>query len=109
MTSKPTTVTVGSGNVFADIGFENAEETLMRATAVYQISRIIDARKLRQVDVARLLGIKQPDVSAMLNGRLTKFTLERLLKFLTILGKDVEIVVKNCPARRPARMTMAAA
>lgn len=95
-------VFVGSGNIFADIGLPNAEEHLIKAQLVYKIDRILKARKLRQVDAARLFGVKQPDVSNMLRGDFRQFSVERLLRFLVALGQDVEIVVKS--PRRSSRM-----
>ena len=94
-------VLVGTGNVFADIGLPNAEEHLIKAQLVYKIDRLMKARKLRQVDAAKLFGVKQPDVSNMLRGDFRQFSVERLLRFLVALGQDVEIVVK--PSRRPRR------
>lgn len=94
-------VLVGTGNVFADIGLPNAEEHLIKAQLVYKIDRLMKARKLRQVDAAKLFGVKQPDVSNMLRGDFRQFSVERLLRFLVALGQDVEIVVK--PSRRPHR------
>jgi predicted XRE-type DNA-binding protein len=97
----------GTGNVFADVGFDNAEEMQLRADLVHQLREIVARRRLTQMDAAKLLGIKQPDLSALLRGRLTKYSLERLLKFMTILDRDVEIVVKTKPRHRSARMTLA--
>jgi predicted XRE-type DNA-binding protein len=94
-------VFVGSGNIFADIGLPNAEEHLVKAQLVYKIGRLMKARKLRQIDAAKLFGVKQPDVSNMLRGDFRQFSVERLLRFLVALGQDVEIVVK--PPRRPRR------
>jgi predicted XRE-type DNA-binding protein len=94
-------VLVGTGNVFADIGLPNAEEHLIKAQLVYKIDRLMKARKLRQVDAAKLFGVKQPDVSNMLRGDFRQFSVERLLRFLVALGQDVEIVVK--PSRRARR------
>jgi len=92
---------VGSGNIFADIGLPNAEEHLIKAQLVYKIDRLMKARKLRQIDAAKLFGVKQPDVSNMLSGDFRQFSVERLLRFLVALGQDVEIVVK--PPKRPRR------
>ncbi len=97
----------GSGNVFADLGFDDPEEMRLRADLVQQMREIIEHRKLTQVAAAELLGIKQPDLSALLRGRLTKYSLERLLKFMTILDRDVKIIVKSKPRHRPARITLA--
>jgi predicted XRE-type DNA-binding protein len=97
----------GSGNVFADLGFDNPEEMQLRADLVQQLREIITLRKLTQTAAAQLLGIRQPDLSALLRGRLTKYSLERLLRFMTILDRDVRIVVQAKPRNRPARITVA--
>jgi len=105
--SKNISVHRGSGNVFADLGFDNPEEMQLRADLVQQMREIIARRKLTQVAAAKLLGIKQPDLSALLRGRLIKYSLERLLKFMTILDRDVNIVLQPKPRNRPARITLA--
>ena len=106
MARKKIKVETGSGNVFADLGFDNPEEMQLRADLVQRLREIIAQRRLTQVATAKLLGIRQPDLSALLRGRLTKYSLERLLKFMTILDRDVEIVVKAKPRHRSARMTL---
>ncbi|CAD5940639.1 helix-turn-helix domain-containing protein [Planktothrix agardhii] len=88
-------IQASSGNIFQDIGFPNAEEMLMKAELVRQISEIIDQRELTQVEAAKLLGIDQPKVSALIRGKLSGFSIERLLRFLNLLGYDIEIVVKK--------------
>src|SRR5712692_7572156 len=105
---KQIAVRTGSGNVFADLGFENPEEEFLKADLVREIRGIIGRRKLSQGQVAQLLGIRQPDVSALVNGRVEKFSLQRLLMFMPRLGHDVKIVLKAKPSGRPARMTIAA-
>ena len=97
----------GSGNVFADLGFDNPEEMQLRADLVQQLREIIGRRRLTQLAAAKLLGIRQPDLSALLHGRLTKYSLGRLLIFMTVLDRDVEIVVKAKPRHRSARLTLA--
>ena len=89
-----------SGNVFADLGLEDAGEHLIKAGLVVKIGRIIRERKLTQAVAARLIGIDQPKVSAMLAGQFRGYSVERLMRFLVALGHDVEIVVK--PAKRGA-------
>ena len=89
-----------SGNVFADLGLPNASEHLVKAGLVVRISRIVRQRKLTQATAAELMGIDQPKVSAMLNGRFRGYSVERLMRFLVALGHDVEIVVK--PKKRGA-------
>ena len=88
-------IQASSGNIFQDIGFPNADEMLMKAELVRQISEIIDQRELTQVEAAKLLGIDQPKVSALIRGKLSGFSIERLLRFLNLLGCDIEIIVKK--------------
>ena len=83
-----------SGNVFADLGVPNADEHFVKAQLVFKINRIMKARRLKQVEAARLFGVRQPDVSKMLRGEFRQFSVERLLRFLVALGQDVEIVVR---------------
>jgi predicted XRE-type DNA-binding protein len=97
----------GSSNVFADLGFDDPDEMRLRADLVQQLRDIIKRRRLTQEAAAKLLGIKQPDLSALLHGRLTKYSLGRLLRFMTTLDRDVEIVVKAKPRHRSARMSVA--
>jgi len=84
----------GSGNVFKDLGVPNAEEHLVKAQLVSRIDTIMKDRGLKQVEAADLFGVRQPDVSKMLRGEFRQFSVERLLRFLVVLGQDVEIVVK---------------
>lgn len=98
---------IGSGNVFADIGLPNAEEHLIKARLVLKIDRILKARSLKQIEAARLLGVKQPDISNMLRGDFRQFSVERLMRFLVALGHDVEIVVKPHRGRREAELRVA--
>ena len=105
--SKEIPVYSSSGNVFADLGFADADDMRLRADLVHELREIITRRKLTQQAAADLLGIRQPDLSALLRGRLTKYSLERLLRFMTVLDRDVEIVVKAKARNRPARITLA--
>ena len=84
----------GSGNVFADLGLPDAGEHFVKAKLVFKIDALIKQKKLRQVEAAKLLGVRQPDVSKMLRGDFRQFSVERLMRFLVALGQDVEIVVK---------------
>lgn len=86
--------TPSSGNVFADLGLPDAEELDLKAELVYRISRIIAERGLTQTQAAEILGINQPKVSALLRGHLDGFSIERILRFLIALDRDVEITVK---------------
>jgi predicted XRE-type DNA-binding protein len=87
-----------SGNIFAQLGFPHPEQELVRARLALQIHRIIKARKLTQMQAAKVLGIQQPSVSRLLNGRSGEYAVERLMDFLTALGQDVQITVR--PTRK---------
>lgn len=103
-------VTRGSGNVFADLGLPHPEERLAKAQLAHAIARVIAQRELTQREAASLMGIDQPKVSHVLRGRLADFSTERLLGFLTGLGRDVEIVVKTTPrSRKHGRLRVVAA
>ena len=96
----PIAVTASSGNVFADIGVSEPEEELAKAQLASRIREVVRRKRLTQVVAADVMGIDQPKVSALLNGRLTSFSSERLMRLLTRLGQDVEIVVKTTPRGR---------
>jgi predicted XRE-type DNA-binding protein len=83
----------GSGNLFADLEVTDPEEALIKAELARAISAIVNGRCLTQTQAAELLGIDQPKVSAMMRGRLSDFSVDRLLRFLLVLDRDVEIVV----------------
>ncbi|MBI2844400.1 MAG: XRE family transcriptional regulator [Armatimonadetes bacterium] len=93
----------GSGNVFADLGFPDADEMFIKAELLFEIERIVKERRLTQRKAAQILGIEQPDVSNLLRGRIRGFSTDRFLKFLTALGQDVEIRIspKSAQDRKP--------
>jgi len=93
-------VTASSGNVFADMGLSHPEKELTKAQLASHIRQVIKRRRLTQVAASALMGIDQPKVSALLNGRLANFSSERLMRLLTALGQDVEITVKTKPRNR---------
>jgi len=104
------TIEQGSGNVFADLGYPNAEEMLTKARLAQRITEVLEKKRLTQIQAAQLLGIDQPKVSKLLRGQLREFSTERLLRFLTALDQDVEIVIRRKPrARRHARVSVIAA
>jgi predicted XRE-type DNA-binding protein len=84
----------GSGNVFADLGIPHPEQELLKAKLTLQIYRLIKDRGLTQAEAGKILGIKQPHVSALTRNRAGAFSVERLMDFLTALGQDVEISVR---------------
>jgi predicted XRE-type DNA-binding protein len=85
---------VGSGNVFADLGHPRPAEALAKAGLARKIAALIEKRGLTQSAAAEVLHVDQPKVSALVRGRLAGFSLDRLVRFLVLLGSDVEIVVK---------------
>jgi len=98
-------VIIGSGNVFADLGLPNPDELLANSDLARKTTNTIQAHKMTQAEAAQLLGIDQPKVSALMRGRLTGFSLERLLKYLNVLNNDIEVVVKP-KAEKKARITV---
>jgi predicted XRE-type DNA-binding protein len=97
-TKKPVRVKKSSGNVFADLGLPHPEQELLKAQLTLQIYRLIKGRALTQAEAGKILGIKQPHVSALMRNRSGTFSVERLMDFLTALGQDVEITVR--PTRK---------
>lgn len=93
---------VGSGNVFEDLGHPRPAEALAKAELARKIAELIAKRRLSQTAAAELLHVDQPKVSALIRGRLAGFSLDRLVRFLVLLGSDVEIVVKP-RTRTPGR------
>lgn len=88
---------VCSDNIFADFGLPDAEEMLARAKLMLGVTELIRERKLTQAQAARILGTNQPTVSDLMRGKITRFSLERLIGFLNALGQDVEISVRPRP------------
>jgi predicted XRE-type DNA-binding protein len=108
--SKSTTETSGieasSGNVFADLGVANPDLALAKAELVQRIRDLIAKRKITQAQAAELLSLDQPKISALVRGRVSGFSIDRLFRFLNALGQQVEIYVMPTPKRarsEPAR------
>jgi predicted XRE-type DNA-binding protein len=91
-------VTEGSGNVFADLGLPNAEQELLKAQLTLQIYTILKDSGMTQVEIAKILGVQQPQVSLLMRNRAGNFSVGRLMEFLTALRQDVEITVR--PTRK---------
>jgi len=112
MATRKTNVAIeaSSGNVFADLGLPDSVELDTKVRLAIEIVRALDDRELSQVAAAKVLGINQPKVSALRRYKLEGFSVERLMTFLTALGRDVEIRVT---ARRkntsPGRILVEAA
>ena len=83
-----------SGNIFADLGLPHPERELLKAKLTLEIYRLIRKRNLTQAEAGKILGIKQPHVSALMRNRAGSFSVERLMDFLTFLDRNVEINAK---------------
>jgi predicted XRE-type DNA-binding protein len=91
----------GSGNVYADLNFPDADDMQVKARLASKIASLIKARQLTQVQAAELLGLPQPKVSEMLRGKFRGISESKMIDCLARLGRDVQIVVKAAPASRP--------
>ena len=96
----------GSGNVYADLGYADSEGMTVKAQLVSKIADIIRKRGLTQEGAARVLSLTQPKISKLFKGQFRGISEHRLLRCLTRLGRDVEIVVKPAPRRRAGRLTL---
>ncbi|MGB8467553.1 MAG: helix-turn-helix transcriptional regulator [Candidatus Babeliales bacterium] len=91
---KPHMYEISSDNIFEDLALENPAERLAKAELAMQINMLIKKKKLTQVMAAQLLQIDQPKISALKNGKLAGFSLERLFRFLNMLDHAITIQVK---------------
>jgi len=98
---KATNVQASSGNVFADLGLPDPQDRLVKAELAHRICQIIAARGLTQTKAAKLMGLDQPKVSALMGGKLKGFSAERLFRCLNDLGQEVEIIIR--PAQQAGR------
>lgn len=101
-----TRIEIGSGSVYADLGFKNHKEMETKSNLVIEISKAIKKKKLTQTQAAELFGISQPKLSQLLSGHFRGYSVERLIHFLNEIGQDVDIVVKSKPRNRKARVTV---
>ena len=94
-TKRNSTIVRSSGNVFADLGVANAEERQTKVRLAVAINNLLLRRGLSQKQASEQLGINQPKISALSKYRLEGFSVERLMRFLTLLSQDIEIVIRN--------------
>jgi predicted XRE-type DNA-binding protein len=100
--------TESTGNVFADLGLPQPDDLLAKAELAAKIIEEIQRRRLTQAKAAVLLGMDQPKISALKRGKLTGFSIERLMRMLLLLGRDIEIAVKEKPeSQAVARLRVA--
>ncbi len=109
MTTSDSTVERGSGNVFADLGHPEADAHLLKAELVSRIDAIVRQRGITQTEAGRLLGLSQPDVSRLLRGDFGEYSLERLFRLLTALGRDIDIVIRQPRSAAGGKLLIAAA
>ena len=95
-----------SGNLYIDLEYKNPEEMQAKAELARELYFIIKDQEMTQMQVAALLGLTQPKVSNLLNGRLSGYSIERLTRFLNILDYDVDIHVKHKPKNRIAHVSI---
>ncbi len=101
-------ITLGSGNVFADLGLPNPEQELLKAQLTHAIYEQLKRRKLTQAQAAKLLGLHQPQVSVLMRRRPGLFSVGKLLEILAVLGRDIEIVHRAREDARSIKLTVTA-
>jgi len=99
----------GSGNIFADLGRSDSDAHQLKADLVMRIDDIVRSRGLSQVQAGELMGLSQPDVSRLLRGNFRDYSMERLMRLLTMLGRDVDIVIRKPTSPRQGRLSIDAA
>ena len=109
MTPSDSIIEPGSSNVFADLGRPGADAHMLKAELVGRIDALVRRRGITQAEAARLLGLSQPDVSRLLKGDFREYSLERLFRLLTALGRDIDIVIRRPRSPDGAKLRIAAA
>lgn len=87
-------VVAGSGNVFQDLGFADSEDRKLRVQLAVRLNELIDELHISQTAVAKRFGVPQPHVSDLRNYKLSRFSSERLVRFITLLDRDIDIVIR---------------
>ncbi|MFN9169085.1 MAG: helix-turn-helix domain-containing protein, partial [Dolichospermum sp.] len=87
--------TTSSGNIFQDLGFDNAEEKLAKVKLASVIADILEQQQITLQQAAQILGLELEQINNLTNGILKDFTIENLLSYLIKLGQNVEIMVTN--------------
>lgn len=91
---------IGSTNVFADLDMPDAKEKLVKAELAFKINQILKKKKLKQAKAAEILNTDQSKISLLNRGRLSSFSIERLVRYLNLLDQDVDIVIKKAKSRK---------
>ena len=108
MKIEKTKIERSSGNVFTDMERPDSEVHLLKAELVTSIDKIVRQRGLKQVEAAKLLGLSQPDISRLLQGNFREYSVERLLRLLTVLGRDVKMVIQKSSQHQQGRLSVEA-
>lgn len=99
MRKRPETVKKvrGSGNIYADLGFPkaDAEHMKLRADLMIQVIKYVRSHKLTQTEAARLMGVRQPRISEIFNGRIDLFTIDQLVGMLARIGVRVSLTTRK--------------
>ena len=95
-----------SGNVFADLGFRNSKQEMLKARLTVEIYRLLRKRVVTQNEAAKLLGTTQAQVSALMRCRPVSVSVGRLMEFLNVLGQDIEVTVKPAARRKTGDMSV---
>lgn len=98
-----------AGNVFVDLGLPSTPKDLLKVAIAREITNTLLKKKLTQVDAAKLIGIDQAKVSALMRGRLKGFSVERLINILVMLGRDVNINIPQVYKDEPGTIQVNAA
>ena len=102
------TVEMGSGNVFADLGLPDPDERHLRVQLAMRLNDLLQGEGLTQTAAAKRLGIAQPHVSELKHYKLSRFSSERLLHYITLMNRDVEIFIRPRAAARDASLVAGA-
>ena len=103
-------MTRGTTNVFADLGFPDAIDRQVRLRLAYAVNHVLSKRQLSPVEAVKVLRVTQPEGAALRRYKLAGFSVERLMKLLTAVDQDVEIVIRRKPrSRKAGRISVVAA
>jgi predicted XRE-type DNA-binding protein len=95
-----------SGNVFADLGFRNSKQELLKAKLTVEIYKLLKKRGVTQTAAAKLLGTTQAQVSALMRCKPVSVSVGRLMEFLNVLGQDIEVTVRPAARRKTGEMSV---
>jgi predicted XRE-type DNA-binding protein len=81
-------------SAFHALGLEDADDLVLRTELMRKIALVVENRHLTQTEAGKLIGMDQPRMSALIHGKITKFSTERLIKALNDLGHDIELRIR---------------